>query len=313
MIGLLRAELLRLRSRRAIQVLVIGLAVLLLLIVISLFINSSGNPPNEETLEAARRQYEEVLRQCEGPEIDCGPEFTEDLQVEDFYEDPRFILGKDVEVPLLVYAVFATLISFMVGATSMGSEGHHNTLGHLLLWEPRRGRVLLAKAAAAAVATALMALALLCLLFAGMWVVAATRGVTNAPSGFWGETAATIGRASLLAGLAGLLGIAVTSLLRSTAAAVGMGLAYLAALERFLAAFRPEWRPWMAGDLASAVLTGENRLIVGERLVELPGGGFEHVPIEVVIGAGRGLLVLGAYLAVLLAIAILEFRRRDVT
>ena len=304
MIGLLRAELLRLRSRRAIQLMVIGLALLLLFIVGGVFLNSAGEAPSPETIQQARESLDDLRRQCEQEEIECGPEVDE-LQVEDFYDDQRFILGQDAEAPLMVYAVFVTIVAFAAGASFLGSEQHHNTVGHLLLWEPRRGRVLLAKAAAAALATAVAGFALLLMLYLGLFLVAATRGVTSAPPGFFLDTLGMIGRVSLLVGGGAILGLALTSLLRSTAAAVGFGIAYLAALERFLSFLRPTWRPWMAGDLAATVLAGENRLYI-------PSEGLAE-PKLVLIDATRGLLVLGAYVAVLLAIAILEFRRRDVT
>jgi hypothetical protein len=312
---LLRAELLRLRSRRAAVMMLVGLVLLVLAIVLGFAFLTSGEPPDEETLRGARETYDTILEGCRQDPICDVEEFRRDTTVENFYDDERLVLSQDAELPLGVIAVISAIASLMIGASFIGSEGHHNMLGNLLVWEPRRARVLGAKTIAVAISAGLAGLALGLMLFTGLWLVAAIKGVTSAPVGFVGETFAGIARGSVLSAFGAILGVGLTSLVRSTAAGLGVGLVYLAVIERFLSVLRPRWQPWMVGDLSVALFTGEHRIYFPGEVVrhELPDGGFTIAERFEVLTAGRGALVLGIYLAVLLAIAILEFRRRDVT
>jgi ABC-2 type transport system permease protein len=315
MTRLLLAELLRLRSRRAVVVLVVLIGLVGAFILIGLAIESSRPPPSRQTLDDARRAYEEFIELCRTEPDSCHPDFEDQLTVEDFYDDPRFVLGQDAEAPKFAYGVLLVVLSMMIGATFVGSEWHHNAVGNQLLWEPRRVRVLVAKAAAAAGATSAGAFVLQLLFLGGLWLVAATRGVTSAPAGFLGDTMGDLARISLTVALVTVMGVAIASLTRSTAASVGILLAYAAVVERFLEAVRPHWRPWLPGNLAAALFVGEIEFSIPGEVVEVvtPGMGFSIVEKTITITAGRGALVLGIYAAILLGGAILLFRRRDVT
>ncbi len=306
MIRLLRAEWLRLRSRRAAVVLMVLIGLIGALILIGLAVDSSGSGPTAEELARARAEYRELIQYCENAGEGCSPEYLAALQVEDFYDDPRFVLGQDAEVPLFAYGVLLVLLSLVVATTYIGSEWHHNTVGHLLTWEPRRSRVLLAKATVVLTATAAATFTLLLLFLCGLWVVAATRGVTAAPSGFFGTTVGDLARVAATAGLFASLAVGLASIARNTAASLGILLAYLAVVERFLEAVRPRWRPWLPGNLGAALFTGKLEIDVPDPSARF---GIHHIEITALEGA----VVLLVYATVLVTAAVFDFRRRDVT
>jgi ABC-2 type transport system permease protein len=309
--GLLRAELLRLRSRRTTWLLAFLTLALMLSILIGMFVSHRKQATPEE-IANARLGYEQTVEYCNQHPADCGGQLP---VLSDFLEDKRFHLTDTPDI-VAGFSVALVVVAFVLACSFLGSEWHHSLMGALLLWEPRRGRVLLAKALAVSAVAAAAAYVANMLMVAGLYLVAATRGTDEGVrAGFLGGLNATAGRASLLVAIAALIGVGLASLTRSSAASIGIGLVYLGVIERFLAALKPGWRPWLAGDLASAVLLGTWQVYVPVSPAEAArmGGGFGDFLKPVTLTWQRGALVLGGYLAVLLILAFLDFRRRDVT
>lgn len=214
---------------------------------------------------------------------------------ESFVGDPRFHLVELIEIAKGVSAPLI-IISLLVAASFFGAEWHHRTITTTLTWEPRRTRVLLAKAIAGAAVTFLGALALLTLLGLVLTPAGVVRGTTDGIGGAWfRELAGTILRASTMAALASGIGLALASIGRHTAAALGVGFFYFAVLERMIAGLRPKWQPWLVGDLAALFV----------------GGGRQDLPFGSRSVAEAG-VILSVYSVVLLAVATALFRRRDV-
>jgi len=212
------------------------------------------------------------------------------------YSDPRFHLETLIHVfggttvPLVLGA-------WLIGASSIGAEWHAGTISTTLTWEPRRVRLLLAKAAAAVIVSALVYLGLQALMAALFLPAAFAGGQTGGIDRAWvAEAAALLGRAVALTGIAAVIGFSLASFTRNTAAALGVGFAYVVILENFLAALRPGWRSWMLV---------QNAVIFVANFHDQVGGSPRDV-----LSSG---LIISGYAVAMLAIATAWFRARDVT
>lgn len=305
MIRVLRVELRRLASRRLVQVLVaVGI---LAIAVTGVILAVKSHQPTAAELAQAVADRDLNVQECvdhprrynvapapgqtqqEACERTTGP-------VSAWVGDDRFALSGLRDVFLgtsLVVAAFGLI----VGASFVGAEWHAGTIGTLLTWEPRRTRVLLAKVVACTVAVFVIGVALQALLGAALWLVAATRGTTEGTGGTWlRSVAGVVTRAALLGSLTAAVGMAVASIGRNTAAALGTGFAYLGVVEGIVRGLRPQWQRWLVGDNAVLFLTGvDNRF----------------PPLGRTMTSG-GLLLAG-YAAVLVLLVLAAFRARDVT
>jgi ABC-2 family transporter len=190
----------------------------------------------------------------------------------------------------------AVILGWLLGASLVGAEWHSGTMATLLTWEPRRLRVLLAKAAVASLFVAVLTVALLTLLGATLWPAGALRG-TMPPAGS-GWLASTVGvtlRSAGVAGLAAAVAFALATICRSSAAALGIGFVHLAVVEAILRTVRPHWQHWLLGDNAVVV--------VGNQPQSLP---------LVDRSAPEAAALLVCYATAILAVAAATFRRRDV-
>lgn len=208
--------------------------------------------------------------------------------------DPGFQLAhltdvfKGTEVPL-------ALVSWLLAASFVGAEWHAGTIGTLLTWEPRRLRVLAAKAVAA-IAFAFVATVAFQVVLGLALIPAGIRGTTAGIDGVWFRTTAgVVLRGAVLSSDFAAVGFSIAFVARHTAAALGVGFAYLLILEQFLAALRPGWRSWMLLPNAVVFVDGHQHLEVANRSV---------------LGAG---LLLIAYALGTLAVSGALFQRRDVT
>ncbi len=158
-----------------------------------------------------------------------------------------------------VAAGFIGLLVFVLFATDLTNDYGLGTIRVLLLAEPRRARLLAGKLLAlfACVAAVLLAAALLA--GAAAVAMAHARGI---PTATW-FTAAGLGHlvgdyanAVLAAGLYGAAGATVGVLARSTALALGIGLAWLAPLEHLLQLSWSGAGSWLPGLVFGAVASG---------------------------------------------------------
>ncbi|MBI2238397.1 MAG: hypothetical protein HYU54_07735 [Actinobacteria bacterium] len=207
--------------------------------------------------------------------------------------DPRFplILLPDIlkgtSIPLII-------ASWLLGASFIGADWHAGTVATLLTWEPRRVRVIVTKAVACVAVVLAVAVALQALLSVVLAVVAAARGTTEGVDGAWLRETVGVGlRTAAMSSIAAVMGFAVASIGRNTAAALGAGFAYLAVIENLVRGLRPRWQPWLMSDNAAVFVTG--------------GGGFSFDRTAVQAGA-----LLAMYAAALLIVGVVAFRARDV-
>ena len=127
----------------------------------------------------------------------------------------------------VVGLLMAVLSGGLVGASFFGAEYRFGTIEQVLLWEPRRTRVLVAKYATVFLGSAVVAvLASLAVAFS-LWPAAAFKGSTEGVDGrFWLDLVSTSGRIGIAAGLLGILAGTVAVCTRHTAGALMSLLGY---------------------------------------------------------------------------------------
>jgi len=302
--ALLSVELRRMLARRLVRVLaalaLVGIAIA------GVTVAATSNPDLGPELAVAQRQVEQQRALCEEavsanpqdfpPNVDSEEFCRESIRVEFFYRDPRFHLTVLRDV-LLGTAIFLVVGGWLLGASFMGAEWHSGTVATLLTWEPRRLWVFVAKLAAAAAVLFLLALVLQAVLGLVLALVAALRGTTEGADVGWLRSVSGVAlRAAAITAMAGAMGFAIATIGRNTAAALGVGFAYLAVVEGLVRGLRPQWHRWLIGDNAGFFLTGQD-------------GGFPPLGRSP-LGAAA---VIAVYAAVLLLVAVVAFRERDVT
>ena len=303
MSALLSVELRRMLARRLVRVLVVLALVGIAIAGVAVAVTSkpdvgAGVALAQQQLEQERARCEEAMAanpQDLPPDV-TPEEFCRDgIRLEFFYRDPRFHLTVLRDV-FLGTAFVLVVGGWLLGASFMGAEWHAGTVGTLLTWEPRRLRVFVAKLAAAAAVLFLLAMALQAILGLVLAAAAALRGTTEGADAEWLRSVSGVAvRVAGLTAMAGAMGFAIATIGRNTAAALGVGFAYLAVVEGLVRGLRPQWQRWLMGDNAGVFLTGD--------------AGFPPLNRSPLGAAG----VIVVYTAALLLAALVAFRERDVT
>lgn len=315
MIRLTRVELRRMSARRVIQ-----LAALAVVVVVGLGLfglhqqvaqSTSDQREAREAYEQVRRDWElhgaETVEQCRAderaeqertgdPSLDFGCEDIEP-RLEHFLTQapPRDQASAELLRGLGYPVLF---VAFAVGATATAAEFTHRTMGTWLTFEPRRGRVLVSKVAAAAVGTLPLGLAFVALGLLGVVAVYAVAGVgdtmtSELPAGTVPWTAV---RVAVLTAAAGLGGAAGGLLLRHTGVVLGVLIGYFVAFEAVLVGLfqgLARWTltlnvdAWLAGGASRSLFDCTPDGTCTEQVVEvsqLQAGAYLGVLLVVVVG-----------------------------
>jgi ABC-type transport system involved in multi-copper enzyme maturation permease subunit len=306
-IGLVGVELRRILSRRILRLVGVLAFVGIATGSITLFVRSHHQTLSvaQAVQQADRQRAVEILKCTQGdygvPAEDIPPGQT----LQGFCEanvgraplpNPEYPLTH-IKDAVLGLEGFLIVLSLLLGATFIGAEWHSGSMATLLTWEPRRARVFVAKAAAAAIFAFLATLAVLTFLALALLPAALFRGTTAGADGGW--LLSTVGlalRGSVIASLAAIIGLAVASLGRNTAAALGGAFVYFAILEPFTRALRPKWQPWLLSDNVATFVVSH-----------VPDGAtYTRSPIVAA-------LWLGVITVALAGTSLLTFQRRDVS
>jgi ABC-type transport system involved in multi-copper enzyme maturation permease subunit len=187
-------------------------------------------------------------------------------------------------------------VAWILGASSIGADWHAGHVTTILTWEPRRGRVMLAKIAATLTSVFVLSLVIQALLGAALAVAAAGAGSTAGADAAWlMESAGVALRVALLSTIFAGFGFGLASAGRNTAVALGVGFGYLVIVENLVRGLRPQWTPWLLTDNAG--------LFIVDSPIDFP------LLARSTVGAGLYLAAVGA---VLLLLASGLFRTRDV-
>jgi ABC-2 type transport system permease protein len=185
-------------------------------------------------------------------------------------------------------------VSFSIAAAQFGGEFAHGTLRNLLVRQPRRTVLMAGKSLA--VLTFLVGAAVVATIvgLCAAFVMAHLRGV---PTDAWtsgvgmGDLGTALGDLAISTCGFAIVGMILGVLLRSSVIAIAAGLALLLPIETILTDAVPGTARWLPGQLLEAVAQG----------------GSSGAPF------GPAMITVSAYLAGLVAIAMLVFARRDVT
>lgn len=215
--------------------------------------------------------------------------------------------GEFVPTSVALYPLFGSALMLIFGAVLIGGDYRWGTLGTLLTQRPSRVGMMLGKAAA-------MGLALLGVTVAVEIAAAATSAVIAGLAGrasHWPGAVTLlegVGSAWLVSAAAASLGAFLAVLLRNTAAAIGVGLVWLLALENLVSG--------IAGTVPA--LKAVQRLLIGPSGGSLAtalgsatqsDGGMPGV--VAVSGSLTAVVVLCCYVAVFLGSATALIVRRD--
>jgi ABC-type transport system involved in multi-copper enzyme maturation permease subunit len=320
--GLLSAEALRFRSRRLVRILALVALAILLLTLVRIFFASS-----RDTTDARLRAEKEFALQKQGCEqsppvppgepappagISC-PYFIDEhgtyrqLTVGMLFRDPRIQARTSLRITAIAVAAGMAMLAFVLGASFVGAEWNAGTMQALLFWEPRRIRVLLAKAAALVAGVVVVTAALQVVGYGGMYLVTATRGSTDGvTAGLVMSVLLTMLRGMIVVSVTALLGYAVAGLARITGAALGGAFVYFFVFEQILAGLRPGWQRFLFTANIGAVLA--RKIDVSDAHGRMAAPEFVYR-----LTAGRGVATLAVYVAILLGAFFVTFTRRDVT
>lgn len=325
--GLLSAEALRFRSRRLVRIAALIALAILLLTLVRLFFASSRDVTDARA--RAEKQYELQKEDCERggggapgsespggdtvpPGVSC-PYFVDEtgtyrtLPADAFFDDPRIQARTALRITAVAVAAAMAMFAFIMGASFVGAEWNAGTMQALLFWEPRRVRVLVAKAAALVAGVVVITAAVEAVGFGGMYLITATRGSTaGVTGGLVTSVVLTMLRGTVVVSVAALLGYAIAGLCRVTGAALGGAFLYFLILEQILAGLRPGWQRFLFGANMGAVLAKKIDVADAHGRLDAP----QHIYH---LTAGRGLVTLAVYLVVLLGAFFVTFTRRDVT
>jgi ABC-type transport system involved in multi-copper enzyme maturation permease subunit len=312
---LLRVELLRLRSRRLVRAAVVVLLLLIVAIHIGQFVQARSKPADvtgfrQERLaryDKERANFDEFVSRGGGT-AQGGPDLHNPTREEfgngvEFFGDPvqppdkRYHLREEGPDAARAVGGFLAVVFFILGASAGGAEWGAGTMQALLSWEPRRLRVLAAKALALIAAACALAL-LIEVVTLGLGVlVASLRGtLTGLNASFWRDLAGATLRSAGIASFTAVVAFSVAGLIRNTAGALGAGFVYFAVLEQAIVGLKPRWAPYLMTPNIATWINGDPFSINGRTLTP-----------------GRAGITLLLYAALLIAACATWFTSRDVT
>jgi len=329
---LFTVELTRLRWRRAVVILLVGCVVIPALLWAGLA--WSTRPVSEAEIQQAKdivaqnsQANQQALDDCLSNPGDFGipdgedaeqlcPQYTGSAEDYRWYltREPLDVAGERQGTGLAVISLLAAL-TMLLGTTFAGHDWNSGSMSNQLLFEPRRRRVWLAKAAAVFLTALVASAVVLALWWAAVWLLAGYRDV-QASGHVWRLIAASAARGSLLAAGAAVGGYALTMLFRSTVATLGVMFAVAVAGQAvFVAVLGESAMRWVLPTNIAAFLfngyryydgsSGTECVDIGNGAVEC-GGGMAHLSLA--FGTTYLLVLLG----IAAALSLWSFQRRDV-
>lgn len=328
MMRLLRVELTRFRSRRVSQLAVLGILGVLLVMIYGSWRTSV--PLSEAEIAQIQASYDDyakdweankdqIIADCQAQEIadqeiDPGADYNCEQggpgNIEDWMYGPASFAEKSAwllpDIGLLVvFGAFAMGVSFIAAEFSSGA------IGNWLTFEPRRGRVFGTKVGASGIAVIPMAVVACAIAVGGTYVAYSLNdnlGIMTDEG--WKFVAESGGRLTLVTVAFAMLGVAVGTIVRHTAAAIGIIVGYVIVVEGLVGSLFEGVRPWLLQLNLSAVLSDGAQY--GTEVCEAGPTGQSCQWIEKTVSLGQGAMVIGIVLVVAVAVAAVVFRRRDV-
>jgi ABC-type transport system involved in multi-copper enzyme maturation permease subunit len=334
-LALLRAEWRRLFTRRLARVM---MAVTILILALAGFaVAAHSHPHTPATLAQAQAfiagQRAQNLDQCladaksgaAGPDGQPAPTEAECQQqaqqfqpsVEEF-QGYQFTFRRDMSTLLVLLGGLLALAGFVIGSSFVGAEWSSGGMTTVLVWRPRRVRLLAGKLAALLLGMLTFAVLTSIAWTAPMWAVARTRGYAgNLTPGLLTSLALRDVRVLALTLACAAAGFAIASYGRHTAAALGTAIGYVVVVEvvlRIVLSAAHIVRPERFYLTSYVIAWLNNTTTYAEQgTCPVPRFGPGCQPTTWSIGAGHSALLISAILIATLVAAVTALRRRDVT
>ena len=197
---------------------------------------------------------------------------------------------------VLIASFFLLLGAVFTGAAVAGSEWRAGTITTVLTWEPRRIRLNLARTAACGIIAFAVAIGIQIFFLACFLPAVLVNGTTaGADTDWWVSLAAVIARTGLLTALAAMLAVALATLGRNTAFALGAVFAWMAVVENLIRGLRPGLAPYLWGENLGTVIPWQ----------QMKGVEFSRSPV-------LALGTIALYTTVFIGLATVTFHRRDI-
>lgn len=303
--NLLRAELIRFRSRRSIVLLLLAGIIVALAVTITTALDTRSS--SDADIAKAEKQAAGEIKSCEkhpgrhrvkNP-TDCSS------QIRDYYLARTKLDPGKVRDSAVVLATTLMLAGLLAATSFIGAEYSSGSMSNLLLFEPRRWKVWAAKLIAAALALAVWGAVCMAIMLTVLVTLGRARDPGSWDGGWLQDTISTGGRAAVLVAVAALLGAAVTLVTRSTMGTAGLVFGYILAGEGIL---RLIWdgpaENLVVSNRAFGLLTGHQEVRVW------PDDGGK--PDLYVFSTDDSALYLGIGLVIVLVISYVAYARRDV-
>ena len=234
---------------------------------------------------------QEFCREVSAPVVDTGLQF------------------RDLALVLEHSGTFVVLLGVALAASLGGADWSAGTMTTLLTWEPRRIRVLLIRALVVALVVAFVTLFLQGVLLGAFSLAVALRGTSlGAPPGLVGTAVQTGLRVSTVAVGFGLVALAIATIGRSTVAALGVLFGYLVLFEGVIAGFRPSIQDRLLVRAGGVIVSQQP---IYDQNASFSSGVSNQLP-KVLLGLTEAWVVAAVYVVVLMVLALLVFRARDV-
>lgn len=256
-------------------------------------------------------EYQEADRLEQGDDsIDHGCEYmTAPTRGDYFSWQPGFASDAQDTVQGLALAFLG--IGLLIGASLIAAEIHTGALGNWLTFEPRRTRVFFSKIGSAALGIVPIAVVALVVLIGGMWGAYALNDALGTGSGWVEPLVWSTLRVIGLTVIGVILGLALGTVLRHTAAAFGAVIAYSIIVEAILSNFIPTWQPWLVGtNLQGWIAKGTTYYL--EICTPVAEGGTQCEYLDKDLSFTHASIYLTVVTLVCVLVAWLVFRRRDV-
>ncbi|GEK23499.1 ABC transporter permease [Cellulomonas xylanilytica] len=329
---LLRVELDRFASRTLIRLGVAAILVICCFAVVSAW--DAASPPSQAEQDQAKLYYEQALADWEAN----GEQYVEDCRAQEeadkaASDDPALVdygcdqmtapeleswLGGepsfegDTTMLLTPISLLFVLAPVLLAGSFVSAEFSTGSIGNWLTFAPRRVRVYLSKVLAAGLATIPVAAVGVGIVLAGSWAAFQYYGTGDAaPPADVSSPVHVALRIVALAPVVAVIGAALGFLARHTAAVLGVVLAWLVLVEAILVNWVRELQPWTLALNVQAWVEGSAPYQLVECTVDESGQSCQSV--EHVISQTQGAVYVGVVALVVVAVALLVFRRRDVS
>jgi ABC-2 type transport system permease protein len=315
-IRLFRSELLRARSRRVVAMLFVA-GVILIVVAMVIAAANSHKPSPEDVTRAEAFSQKQFARCMQGKlfgrpgEVPPGfaslEEFCHAVSAPEPTANMRL---SDLALVTEHTGTFTILLGVAIAASLGGADWTAGTMTTLLTWEARRIRVLLVRALVVVIVVAVVTIVLQALLIGTFSLGVALRGTgLGTPPGEVRHAFEAAFRISAVAAAFALVALAVATVGRSTVAALGVLFGYLVLFEGVIAGFRPSIQDRLLVR-AGGVIVGQQPIYDTRGEASVVFGPLQHPPE--LLGIHEAWVVLGVYIVVLLGIALLVLRARDV-